>query len=210
MKGTDREHPVIRRMRDAQTARTPLILGHRGCAALRVENTIPSFEHARDIGIDGVELDVQLSADGVVVVAHDSDLLRLGDDPRSVAATTARDLASTPLRARDASGAERSASGVPDLESVLECLGTEMVVDIEIKSYPETPSTIVSGVADVIARHGAQHRVLISSFDPRCVLRFRRVARGRGARRSDRRNLVPRPRGAGVPTVGNRPLYNGK
>ncbi|MCG8480609.1 MAG: glycerophosphodiester phosphodiesterase [Spirochaetales bacterium] len=145
-----------------------------------MENTLAAFEHAREIGIDGVELDVQVSADGVVVVAHDSDLLRLGDDPRSIAATAARDLAAVALHARSASGVRLSASGVPDLDTVLDCLGGEMLVDIEIKSYPETPPEIAARVAEVVVRRGVQHRVLISSFDPRHVMRFRRIARRRG------------------------------
>ncbi len=180
MKRTDGEHPIVRRMSDASAARAPLVFGHRGCAAVRVENTLDAFEHARDIGIDGVELDVQLSSDGVVVVAHDSDLVRLGEDSRSIAATTAGDLASVPLRTRSASGMELSASGVPDLETVLTCLGDDMLVDIEIKSYVETPPEIAASVAEIICRHGVQHRVLISSFDPRQVVRFRRSARRRG------------------------------
>lgn len=180
MKRAAPNHPLVRRLCDARATRTPLIFGHRGCAAVRVENTLAAFEYARDLGVDGVELDVQTSADGVVVVAHDSDLLRLGDDARSIAATTAGDLAAVPLRARGASGTQLSASGIPDLDSVLACLGREMLVDIEIKSYPEVPPDIAVRVADIIARHNAHHRVLVSSFDPRRVVRFRRIAKRRG------------------------------
>ena len=48
-----------------------LNIAHRGGAALRPENTLAAFRHALALGADGAELDVQLSADGVVVVHHD-------------------------------------------------------------------------------------------------------------------------------------------
>ena len=49
----------------------PLNIAHRGGAALAPENTMAAFENAVALGADGAELDVQLSADGVVVVHHD-------------------------------------------------------------------------------------------------------------------------------------------
>ncbi|KAA9332943.1 glycerophosphodiester phosphodiesterase [Hymenobacter busanensis] len=49
----------------------PLIFGHRGCRGLRPENTLPAFLHALDWAVDGLELDVVLSADGQVVVSHE-------------------------------------------------------------------------------------------------------------------------------------------
>jgi glycerophosphoryl diester phosphodiesterase len=51
-----------------------LNIAHRGGGGLRPENTLPAFRHAEALGCDGAELDVQLSADGVVVVHHDFQL----------------------------------------------------------------------------------------------------------------------------------------
>ena len=45
--------------------------GHRGARGLRPENTLPGFAHAAELGVDVIELDVGLSADGVVVLGHD-------------------------------------------------------------------------------------------------------------------------------------------
>lgn len=45
--------------------------GHRGARGLRPENTLPAFAHALEVGVDALELDVTLSADGVVVATHD-------------------------------------------------------------------------------------------------------------------------------------------
>ena len=52
----------------------PLVIAHRGGAALWPENTIHAYRHALDMGCDGLELDVRLSADGVGVVHHDARL----------------------------------------------------------------------------------------------------------------------------------------
>ena len=48
--------------------------GHRGCRGLRPENTLSGFQHALDLGVDTLELDLGLTADGVLVVAHDPHL----------------------------------------------------------------------------------------------------------------------------------------
>ncbi|MCA9958623.1 MAG: glycerophosphodiester phosphodiesterase, partial [Anaerolineales bacterium] len=53
------------------TTNTPLIIGHRGASATAPENTLAAFAQAVALGADGVELDVQLSADGWPVVCHD-------------------------------------------------------------------------------------------------------------------------------------------
>ena len=49
----------------------PLIIGHRGAAGLAPENTLAAFARACELGVDGIELDVLVSADGELVVHHD-------------------------------------------------------------------------------------------------------------------------------------------
>ena len=56
-----------------------LIWAHRGASQYAPENTLISFEKAVEMGADGVELDVQLTSDGTVVVAHDESLERVSD-----------------------------------------------------------------------------------------------------------------------------------
>ena len=57
----------------------PFIIAHRGFSAERPENTISSFDHAIDNGFSLLELDVHLSADGVLVVMHDEEVDRTTD-----------------------------------------------------------------------------------------------------------------------------------
>jgi glycerophosphoryl diester phosphodiesterase len=69
------------------------VYAHRGGAALRPENTLASFDYGLSLGADGLELDVHLSRDGVVVVHHDATLERTTNARGKIAALTADELA---------------------------------------------------------------------------------------------------------------------
>jgi glycerophosphoryl diester phosphodiesterase len=96
-----------------------LVIAHRGASADERENTLPAFERAIELGVDYVELDVQASSDGVLVVFHDLNLGRL---------TPLRG----PLRRRPA--AELREVGIPRLEEVLELTRSRVGVMAELKS----------------------------------------------------------------------------
>jgi glycerophosphoryl diester phosphodiesterase len=63
---------------------TPVVIAHRGGAALAAENTEAAFRVAADAGSDAIETDVRLTRDGILVCVHDADLWRLCNDPRAV------------------------------------------------------------------------------------------------------------------------------
>jgi glycerophosphoryl diester phosphodiesterase len=69
------------------------VFAHRGGAALRPENTVAAFDHGLALGADGLEFDVHLSRDGVVVVHHDSTLERTTSGRGRLADHTADELA---------------------------------------------------------------------------------------------------------------------
>ncbi len=96
-----------------------LVIAHRGASSERKENTIPAFERAIELGADFVELDVQCSRDGGLVVFHDLQLDRLTD-------------ATGPLRQRTLS--ELRALGLPTLEDVLELTAGRIRVMAELKN----------------------------------------------------------------------------
>jgi glycerophosphoryl diester phosphodiesterase len=100
----------------------PLVIGHRGDPVAFRENTVAAVEGAILSGADAVEVDVQLAADGTLVVVHDDTFERLWGDPRPVAATTWRDIA------RLGGGEDR----VPRLVDLLElslATGVPLVLD---------------------------------------------------------------------------------
>jgi glycerophosphoryl diester phosphodiesterase len=145
----------------------PLVLAHRGASAQETENTLPAFQRAMAEGADGVELDVLCCATGEVVVCHDEDLGRLAGRPERVDALSLAALRR--IRLRD--GGE-----IPTLDEALAVCGPAGLVNIEIKHAGIRPSgcrALVAAVEEAVDRAGAAHRVLVSSFSPAAVWRWR-------------------------------------
>lgn len=78
-------------------AENPVLVAHRGYAARWPENTLPGLDAAVAAGARWVEVDVQLTADGVPVLLHDADLQRVSDRAASVFELTATALADVPV-----------------------------------------------------------------------------------------------------------------
>lgn len=95
------------------------VIAHRGASEEERENTLPAFERAIALGADYLELDVQVSVDGALVVFHDLDLDRL-----------------TPLRGplRYRTLAELREVGIPSLDEVVELARGRVGLMIELKS----------------------------------------------------------------------------
>ena len=110
-----------------------MVFAHRGGAALGPENTLAAFDRGRLAGADGLELDVQFSADGVVVVHHDLTLNRTTSATGLLSARTADDLARVDagwhFSAGDAHPFRGQGIGVPTLREVL-------------RRYPDMPLII--------------------------------------------------------------------
>lgn len=68
------------------------VYAHRGGATKYVENSLKSFEHAHKIGVDGIEMDLQLSADGTAFVTHDLDFFRLAGINRRITDMAAEEI----------------------------------------------------------------------------------------------------------------------
>lgn len=146
--------------------------GHRGTGTSRQgnpfpENTIPSFEQAVLEGADMVELDVQHSADGALVVIHDDTVNRTTDATGCVG-----DLSLDALGALDAArGTTLEGTGVtiPTLQEVFDALEVHVNVEIKIGDRAECPASSREALAeDVVAAIHADpkdRRLVVSSFD---------------------------------------------
>jgi len=162
----------------------PLVFAHRGGAALRPENTIVAFDHGLALGADGIELDVHLSRDGIVVVHHDPSLERTTDATGPIAARTADELARL-----DAGfhfpGFRGCTGGIPRLTEVLARYPAAALI-IELKANdPELAHRTI----DAVRSAGAIERVALGSFGTR-VLRAARAREPRirtGASREETR-----------------------
>ncbi len=109
------------------------VFAHRGASAEAPENTLGAFALALDLGADGVELDVRLTADGVPVVLHDGFLDRTTSGTGAV-----RDLSLADLRAVDAGNGQ----GLPTLAEVVDLIAGRAFLDVEIKAAEAGPATL--------------------------------------------------------------------
>lgn len=162
-------HEIISAMYDAQ----PLVIGHRGAKAYAPMNTLPAFELAADQGAHGIELDVHRSADGHPVILHDFTV-----DGTTNGSGDVRSLTLAQLKALDAGSYFAEAFRgvqVPTLDEVFEAVGRRLFINVEIKSESEETDGVEQVVADCIKRHDMLRRVLVSSFNPLALQRFRAI-----------------------------------
>ena len=156
-----------------------LVIAHRGDSAHRPENTLASFAGALEVGATVVELDVQLTADGHVVVLHDPTLDRTttgrGDVRRLTLAEVRAVSAGYPERFGTAFAGER----VPTLAEVLGLLRGRARVLVEIKTESVTDDAeggVEARVVEEVRRAGTAGEVALISFDQRAVVRLRNLA----------------------------------
>jgi glycerophosphoryl diester phosphodiesterase len=155
---------------------TPLIYAHRGGAALRPENTIAAFDHGLACGAEGLEFDVHLSRDGVVVIHHDDTLERTTNGRGPLAALTASELAALDagyhFEDDDDTGFpfRGKGIGVPTLREVLRRYPDARLI-IEMKVGGQQ---LAQRVVDEVRDAGAADRVAIGSFHPEALGAVRR------------------------------------
>lgn len=152
----------------AVETRMTRILGHRGASQDAAENTLSAFRLALAQGADGVELDVQRAADGTLVVTHDESLQRLAGLPADV-----RRLDWNTLKRLDvASRLGFPAEGPPRLADVFEALPEPCFVNVELKCEDVDDRGLSLAVGAFLEARGLSPRVLVSSFNPLCLVRL--------------------------------------
>ncbi len=148
-----------------------LILGHRGASADFPENTREAFAAAVAQGADGVELDVMRCGSGELVVCHDDELSRLARQRWVVARTPWWKL----KRADVGSALGFSSARIPLLDEVLEAMPLSLLVNVELKCEAADDRGLAVEVGRLLARRGEGDRILVSSFNPLCLLRLARA-----------------------------------
>jgi glycerophosphoryl diester phosphodiesterase len=147
----------------------PLVFAHRGGSALAPENTLAAFDGGLALGADGLELDVHLSRDGVVVVHHDHTLDRTTSLRGPIAARTADELARADAGysfQQDGQFPFRNQHvGVPTLDAVL-ARYRDVPVIVELKVNSED---LARAAVATVRRAGALDRVCFGSFGLRVL-----------------------------------------
>lgn len=146
------------------------MFAHRGGSALAPENTLAAFEKGLALGADGLELDVHLSRDGVVVVHHDRTLERTTNLHGLIAQYDAQDLSRADAGYRFHSGAafpfRGRGFGVPTLVDVLDRYrDVRIIVELKVDT-----AAMAQAIVGVVRSVDALDRVCVASFG-RTVLR---------------------------------------
>jgi glycerophosphoryl diester phosphodiesterase len=184
----------------------PLIVGHRGGAGLRPENTLAAFKKACELAVDAIELDVLVSADGQIVVHHDFKLkpeIARSSDGSWIAPGSNRaikDLTLSQLKSYDIGRLQPKTfysarfpdqiavdgERIPTLKEVIDlftksCPSSSRII-IEIKTSPEEPAltlppeSLSEKVVKMVREEAISHRVWIISFDWRNLLHIQKIA----------------------------------
>lgn len=149
------------------------IWAHRGASFYAPENTLPAFALAAQMGADGVELDVHLSRDGELAVAHDFTVDRCSSGTGRIA-----DMTMAELRELDFSNRKSGyrATRIPTLGEVYALiLTTDMAVNVEIKSGEIVYGGIEEKLVALAKEMGAEDRVYYSSFNHYHLTRLREL-----------------------------------
>lgn len=151
------------------------IFAHRGFSGRYPENTMLAFEKACEAGADGIELDVQLTKDGEIVIIHDESVLRTTGVEGSVSSFTLEE-----IKKLDASYIYRGQMGInpiPTLREYFELVkDKDIVTNIELKTGVLEYPGIEQKVWDMIREYHLQEKVIISSFNHFSIMRMKELA----------------------------------
>lgn len=166
--------------------------GHRGARTVLPENTIPGFEYAIAEGADFIEIDLWMTRDNVLIVAHDPAMNEKYCRGPQGAEKTIRKMTLAELKRWDCGSPanpdyplQKAIPGtrVPTFEEVLALAAKgNFQFNVEIKSYPDkpelspTPDEYARAVVDTIRKHRLEKRVLIQCFDWRVLHATAKIA----------------------------------
>ena len=156
--------------------RKPLVWAHRGASGYAPENTLPAFRLAAEMGADGVELDVQLTRDGELVVCHDESV-----DRTSSAKGWLKNYTLEELKRMDFCNGNLAYEGVriPTLREVLDLLEpTGLTVNIEVKTGVFFYEGIEEKLLELVRQTGWTDRVIFSSFNHETLRTLHRLDPG--------------------------------
>lgn len=170
------------------------VIGHRGAAGVRPENTLPSFEHAVDVGVDAVEFDLQCTRDDELVVMHDPFVDRVTEGEGSVKEMSYDELAELDAGFRFSPAGEDGhpyrgrGIRVPRLEEVLEVTG-DLPLIAEVKSR-RAGRRLAEWLRESSRGQQARSRLLVGGFSREALQGPRREARWSCATQEDLRWYV--------------------
>jgi len=167
--GSYREKVLARRC-----GRKMKIWAHRGASGHAPENTIPAFELADQLGADGIELDVQLTKDGIPVVIHDETVDRVSDRKGWVKDYTLEQLKELNVNQRFPAWGRVQ---VPTLAEVYDFVArTDLTVNLELKNGLVFQEGLEEKVLRLAEEKGISDRIIYSSFNHYSMRKIRELS----------------------------------
>ncbi len=152
-----------------------VIYAHRGASAFAPENTLAAIHMAGEQGADGAEIDVQMTADGVVVLFHDSDLMRLAGRPGLISEMTYDELSTVDVGSHSDFADQFAGERIPTLAQAIDAADEYgMRLNIELKYYGDDP-TLAPAVAELLAERDFADQCIVSSLKADAIAQFRQI-----------------------------------
>ncbi len=151
------------------------VIAHRGACKVAPQNTMPAFEKGLEIGVDGFETDVHLTADGVPVLCHDYEIEETSDGHGTITSMTLDELLEFDFGGYF--GDDFKGTKIPTLDEFLTlCESDDVeVMNIEIKPSKENDMTVVHKTIEAVKAHGLFDKLLISSFSAKMLLESKKI-----------------------------------
>jgi glycerophosphoryl diester phosphodiesterase len=146
------------------------IMAHRGASASAPENTMAAFQQALADGAEWIEIDVQETVDGEVVVVHDSDFMKLSGNPLKIWDATLADLSDIDIGSWV--DPKFSDERVPTLTDVLRLCKDKIGVNIELKYYGHDQQ-LEQRVVDIVEAEQMANQVMVMSLKPAGVAKIK-------------------------------------
>jgi glycerophosphoryl diester phosphodiesterase len=164
---------TIRNTSETVDLNRPTIFAHRGSSAYAPENTLAAFNLAIEQHADAIELDAKLSADGQIVVMHDTSVDRTTDGTGLI-----KSLSLSELKSLDAGGKFKpqfTGERIPTLAEVFEQVGQKIFINVEITNYSSPMDDLPEKIAHLVSKFQLERKVLFSSFNPIALIRARKT-----------------------------------
>ena len=172
----------------------PHIIAHQGASLELPPNTIEAFQLALDYGADIIELDIWRSMDGVWVVIHDGNLLRIAGVNKDITQMSFKEIQSldAAYNFSDSSGNylyRNKGYRIPSLEEVLRKFSSEKI-NIEIKDHRKLG---LSDLVELIKKYDMEQKTLFISSHYSVLKEFRKISKNKiatGASKSDIKRMI--------------------
>ncbi|MCB2299172.1 glycerophosphodiester phosphodiesterase [Clostridium tagluense] len=149
---------------------------HRGASAYYPENTMLSFEKALEMGATGIETDVQLTKDGVLVLIHDEMVNRTTNGEGFVKDYTYKEL--NKLDAGSWMDEKFAGIKIPTVEELIYLtLDKDIIINFEIKNEIVMYEDIEQKLIDLIHKHKINHKVILSSFNHYSIAKCNKISK---------------------------------